>query len=288
MRLICPNCDAQYEVDDAVIPAGGRDVQCSNCGHTWFQNAAREAERPAESETETEPETAAPRETERPEPADENPATAEAAPPDTEEEALEGAPERPGTAHRRQSLDEDVLGVLREEAEREAEARRAEGRGDGLESQPDLGLEEDTAAGSSRNGLKERMARLRGVHPEDEPSVSSAGSNARRDLLPDIEEINSTLRAASDRPGGDGAVLENTELPRKRSGFGVGFGIVVLIAALLVGIYITAPAISVMIPGAEPVMATYVAAMDNARVALNHAVTNGLEWLTAAIVSMTS
>jgi predicted Zn finger-like uncharacterized protein len=37
MRLICPNCDAQYEVSDSAIPAGGRDVQCSNCGNTWYQ-----------------------------------------------------------------------------------------------------------------------------------------------------------------------------------------------------------------------------------------------------------
>ena len=37
MRLICPNCDAEYEVDDAAIPDTGRDVQCSNCGHAWFQ-----------------------------------------------------------------------------------------------------------------------------------------------------------------------------------------------------------------------------------------------------------
>ena len=36
MRMICPNCGAQYEVDDNVIPDNGRDVQCSNCGHTWF------------------------------------------------------------------------------------------------------------------------------------------------------------------------------------------------------------------------------------------------------------
>ena len=39
MRLICPNCDAEYEVDASVIPEAGRDVQCSNCGHTWFQMA---------------------------------------------------------------------------------------------------------------------------------------------------------------------------------------------------------------------------------------------------------
>lgn len=37
MRLICPNCGAQYEVPQSVIPEAGRDVQCSSCGHTWFQ-----------------------------------------------------------------------------------------------------------------------------------------------------------------------------------------------------------------------------------------------------------
>jgi len=40
MRLTCPDCAAQYEVADGAIPEAGRDVQCSNCGHTWFQQAA--------------------------------------------------------------------------------------------------------------------------------------------------------------------------------------------------------------------------------------------------------
>ena len=37
MRLVCPNCSAQYEIDGSMIPDEGRDVQCSNCGHTWFE-----------------------------------------------------------------------------------------------------------------------------------------------------------------------------------------------------------------------------------------------------------
>lgn len=45
MRLTCPNCGAQYEVDNSVIPDEGRDVQCSGCGQGWFQpgKAAQEA-----------------------------------------------------------------------------------------------------------------------------------------------------------------------------------------------------------------------------------------------------
>ena len=37
MLLACPNCDARYEVPNDAIPENGRDVQCSNCGHAWFQ-----------------------------------------------------------------------------------------------------------------------------------------------------------------------------------------------------------------------------------------------------------
>jgi predicted Zn finger-like uncharacterized protein len=44
MRLVCPNCAAQYEVDDSAIPDNGRDVQCANCGNTWFQGPAAGAD----------------------------------------------------------------------------------------------------------------------------------------------------------------------------------------------------------------------------------------------------
>tara|TARA_B100000963_G_scaffold5456_1_gene4119 strand:+ start:79 stop:744 length:666 start_codon:yes stop_codon:yes gene_type:complete len=36
MLIKCPNCDAQYEVPNDIIPAAGRDVQCSSCSKTWF------------------------------------------------------------------------------------------------------------------------------------------------------------------------------------------------------------------------------------------------------------
>jgi len=43
MRITCPNCKAQYEIADSVIPQSGRDVQCSACGTTWFQYPAEVA-----------------------------------------------------------------------------------------------------------------------------------------------------------------------------------------------------------------------------------------------------
>lgn len=37
MRLICPRCGAQYEIEDGLIPVAGREVECSSCGNIWFQ-----------------------------------------------------------------------------------------------------------------------------------------------------------------------------------------------------------------------------------------------------------
>jgi predicted Zn finger-like uncharacterized protein len=39
MILQCSECNARYLVPDQAIGAGGRDVRCAKCGHTWFEKA---------------------------------------------------------------------------------------------------------------------------------------------------------------------------------------------------------------------------------------------------------
>jgi predicted Zn finger-like uncharacterized protein len=36
MRLTCPNCGAEYEVSDGMVPPAGRHVQCTSCHTRWF------------------------------------------------------------------------------------------------------------------------------------------------------------------------------------------------------------------------------------------------------------
>lgn len=296
MRLICPSCGAQYEVPSNVIPEGGRDVQCSNCGHTWFQ--AHPDDDPALA-----PDTGSAQPDEDPK-ADTDvagePTQTAPAPDVSDPEADPEIPPVPSEGvrlRRRRELDPSVAEVLREEAEREARQRAA--RSAPLESQPELGLsdpepagptpsdaEEEESARHSREA-RERMARMRGEEPATpdrpaEEATPAATAASRRELLPDIEEINQTLRASSERrsmetPQGRAVVEEEAEA--ERSSFSNGFRLVLALAILAVALYLLAPTIADVFPGLEPVMAAYVAKIDAARLWLDGQVTALLQML---------
>lgn len=105
MRLTCPRCGAQYEIPEAVIPAGGREVECSACSNVWHQpaptGAALHGEIAAKSPDRAQV-AAAPLATVLP-------------------------PAEPPKLNRQ--LDDDVLAILREEAARELSARAREAKG---------------------------------------------------------------------------------------------------------------------------------------------------------------
>lgn len=363
MRLTCPNCAAQYEVDDRVIPSAGRDVQCSNCGHAWFQPPAGadlaqapqpEPDLPFEPAAAPLPEADEPQEaepawpdlaadldlSEGPELSAEAEAALAAALDDTapRAEAREAAPEdwpaeeweqedwaeeqitTPGTPAedeipaaglaaaglaaatpaaaaprgegelRRRSIDEAVLNVLREEAEREVRARR--GQGSGLETQAELPLMASAPrrerpapiapTASDPANATERGATLRGEDPELEAEIAAASRPPRRELLPDIEEINSTLRATSER-GREAAALDAPEtLRRRRSGFRLGFGLSLALVLLLLSVYLGAPRIAARLPAAAPALAGYVGAVDRGRIWLDRTVATRIEAMTTA------
>lgn len=263
MRLTCPNCDAKYEVPDEVVPVAGRDVQCSNCGQTWFQHHPDHAPQ-------------------------EDMGLDLGAPADDEEVAP--PPPRPGKEPERRQLDPAVADILRQEAEAEFEARRARQSG-GLETQPDLGLTEsdpepepqpapEENADQRALEAKKRMARMRG---EAEPAAAAGGAalGSRRELLPDIEEINSTLRSESGRGSRDADVHSDAERSgsKRRSGFRRGFMLVMLILALMALVYVYAPQIAANLPQADPYLSAYVTWVDQMRIWLDGQVQAGLTWL---------
>ncbi|WP_300036071.1 zinc-ribbon domain-containing protein [uncultured Roseobacter sp.] len=293
MRLICPNCDAQYEVPDEVMPPEGRDVQCSNCGQTWFQDhpdalaEAEAAELAAPQDDEEDVATAPDRLSQ-----EDAPQLAAALPDEPASEPEDTAPRTPPEPVQRR-VDPAVASVLREEAELEARARRNE-LPDALETQPDLGLPEagtgdDAARRSDAAGMQEDASGKTDAQARDATQGTAAAAAAiagsRRDLLPDIEEINSTLRSNSDRgPGGDPGQTAQAEVLEKRSSRR-GFVLVVALVAVLALVYVYAPQIAEALPQLENALQTYVAVIDDCRVWLDARVAAILSWLDDVAVS---
>ena len=269
MRLTCPNCSAEYEVDAALIPEDGRDVQCSNCGKTWFElPSAPVAEASA-------PVVGTPAADAIRGSADDEGDASDWDEPDVEEAKADTPPEPPAAPvaeepkamppvpapPKRRDVDPRALDILKEEADRELANRRKEREAVEVQSEFDL-TETDRGAEPSR-ALRARMARLRGEsEPKPQREVSRQSSGTRfgtpeRELLPDIEEINSSLRP----PNAEAEALEDA----RRADFRRGFGVMVGLAAFLIVIYVTAPAIVRTLPGLQPVMVAYLDAANGFR-----------------------
>lgn len=262
MRLICPNCDAQYEVKDDVIPMNGRDVQCSNCDKTWYQLHPKHLPMPAGR--------------------DENEDGLVFS--DADEGAA--APVEPP----RRKLDRAVADILREEAKLERQAR-AEAASEPA-TQPDPGT--DTGDNEEKKPAPETRQRKVQIRNEDPNSNTGRGVRqtsreiaSRRDLLPDIEEINSSLRSTgeqrystmlTDDPSMDHSDEEN-------AGFRRGFILMILMALMLGAAYNYAPQIARAVPQTDPYLSGFVAQVDIVRFWLDGRMASFLTWLDTIAAS---
>ncbi|MFV2053887.1 zinc-ribbon domain-containing protein [Aliiroseovarius sp. YM-037] len=278
MRLICPNCDAQYEVDDSVIPAEGRDVQCSNCGQTWFQkSAAMLAEEgedlPDTTEYDEQPSVEVEDHVEDDTPAEDHDVYDDDTVED-DDDLIPDEPEEDRAEPEPRALDQAVLDVLRQEAELESKAREDE-TASGLETQPDLGIDEGDSAAPA--------AVAAGISRTQSADDGAGDLSDRRDLLPDIEEINSTLRASDDR--GDDADVDEPQdvVERRRGGFRFGFLLMVILFAIGVLVYRYAPAIIDAWPGGEGIITGYVNWVNDMRVWLDGIMSSAIESLSGLL-----
>lgn len=229
MRLTCPNCKAQYEVEERVIPGAGRDVQCSACGTTWFQYPAEVALQMRAA--------------------------------DLEDDDEDGGPPAPRPPERQ--IDHTVLEVLRQEAEREMDERRR--TQPEVETQPDLGL-------VGRPRPRPRPAAGPGVAaPTPRPA---AGATPRRNLLPDIEELTTTLEPREARAE-DEATVETPEEARRSRDFRRGLSAILLIGTVLAALYVLAPTLAETVPALAGPLRGYVAMVDSLRQAISGLITGG-------------
>ena len=46
MIIACPNCEKKFQIDPALVPENGRDLQCGSCNHAWFYKPENQIEAP--------------------------------------------------------------------------------------------------------------------------------------------------------------------------------------------------------------------------------------------------
>ena len=268
-----------------VIPAEGRDVQCSNCQETWFQThpdtepQTDVAQTLKEHFAQTEPETAT--ETQQsvtvpdPDPIDDEFERAL----DQELDTIAGddpeiAP-APAIRHERnkREIDPSVADILREEAQREREQRAAET----FEHQDEFALDADEPTSDPQPKKSGYIDPKLDDLDEMYKDTASDAPASRRDLLPDIEEINSTLRRDKKSAG-----KEEPETQAQKNASGRrGFRAAIILLLLSVAVYAYADLITSNVPQLAPYLDAYVAQIDQWRAALSHQTSGFLTWLQA-------
>jgi predicted Zn finger-like uncharacterized protein len=309
MRLVCPQCAAQYEVDINAIPEDGRDVQCANCGNTWFQDR--------------EPHTHAP---------DVPPISPEPAPEpdeflgDEEPDAEEDEAQAPNPHERPQAapVDQSVLDILRQEAELDATARQAVEPDDTSLEDTEEEVEEETdnlalRARAARSRLTASRDQERRLHlstgddehaddetmappteytpqdlspsydefePDDQADTQYAPAPQREPTqerqpreLPDADALNSTLRSADDKSRETERKAKSGKKQKSGNrGISLGFYFAVLIFLILLAAYALKPQIIAAVPEAAPFLEQYTDLVD----ILRHRLLDGVTALIKA------
>lgn len=245
MRLICPRCDAQYDIADDVIPEGGRDVQCSSCAHTWFQmDKPKVAGRPLMQ---------AP-------PARPTPAT-------TAPKSDNGPRHKPIEGPERKPLDSSIADILREEAAREKQVRATEDAAPGPAENP------NQTAGERAAETRRRISQMTGQADTTPASVAAAATGAvagtNIHAMPSIDEINDTLRTRALASDASGLTEEEQHEVKKRRGFRRGFFLVLFLMLVALLPYYFADEIIARLPQATDYVTTYVGYVDQLRLWLD-------------------
>ncbi|SNR39005.1 zinc-ribbon domain-containing protein [Paracoccus sediminis] len=204
IRLICPGCAAEYRIPDTAIPAEGREVECSACGNVWY-------------------------------------ATATPARPDAADPSVAAAPTDLPRLNRR--LPDTVLDILRDEVEHERRARAADGP---------TGLPGTASSGPRLVADPEWPATTitRHIHSDPVESVAPAPSAPRPAPAANITGQSPSAvtarpeTAAPVEPAPAAAPPPMPAAPSADRGYAAGFGLAVLLAAVLIGLYVLSPSLT--------------------------------------------
>ncbi|PUB15438.1 zinc-ribbon domain-containing protein [Yoonia sediminilitoris] len=261
MRLICPKCDAQYDIADDVIPEGGRDVQCSSCSHTWFQmDKPKVAGRPLM----------------QPPPA--RPAQSTAGPTSDDGPASEDGPRhKPIESPERKPLDSSIADILREEAAREKQVRATQ------EAAPHPSEIQNQTASERAAETRRRISQMTGQSNPTRASIAASSTGAvggtNIHAMPSIDEINETLRSRALASDTSGLTATEQEEVTRRRGFRRGFFLVLFVMLIGLAPYYFAEQIIEKLPQTRDAMTTYVGYVDQFRLWLDDQILKGMAFI---------
>lgn len=283
MRLMCPNCDAEYEVDASAIPESGRDVQCSNCGHAWFQQHPElEADGDAVAALYDPPpplsKTAAAKpilpsnldwqvESDDPEAildamgrdaredGANRPRSSVDAPPEGGSSA-DAPTDTPGPVPKH-DIDPEALRILREEVERETAQRALEqGRVDPVTDQVTDQVTGQIVGPAVAPVVARRVARLKGIQPPLPNPLANPQPVAASARLPKIETVSAALRSQNDPPA------KPIRKPKTNRG---GLFLSLFLGLVAASLYAFSPDLAVIFPSFAKYLAQYVTIVDGLR-----------------------
>ncbi len=218
ISLICPGCGAEYRVPQSAIPAEGREVECSGCGHVWHALAG------------TAPRPEAPAAILTPEREDE----------DADEPPAPAIPLR-------ERLPENVLNILRDEVEHERRARAAEtvrqagGTGDvewpaTTVTGPAMPDEEQAPVLAPALALARRSVSPPAAVPAPRPMAEEAPA--------EVVPLTARLPDPAPMPAATGEPVPAAPADDSRAGYAMGFGFAVMVAVGLFALYQMAPSMT--------------------------------------------
>lgn len=316
MELICPSCEARYQLPAGAITARGRQVSCMNCGHSWharppmaladpIPGAAQQAPseprgiqyvppagdpRPGETRVEEVPYS---------EMGATGPAAASQAPATSAQGSAAAAPQQPHGAAGQVRPDaprsEQMAEIRQMLAEVQSEERP------GSEQHPVPGAAPAAAAASSASvspaadEAERARARLQAEREQAEQSARKAeqaeveARESERDFRRRLDQKQDRKKAKPTdvkrlRRKHDRKVSRHKRAAKAGSGaFLTGFLLIAIIAASMLAMYRLEPQIVARMPSAEQPMREYVATMDRLREGASETVANAQKWIQSKL-----
>jgi predicted Zn finger-like uncharacterized protein len=269
IEIVCPSCQARYQLPDGSIGPEGRKVSCSSCSHKWRAQvegaaAAHEQATPVSpvSEVAAVPDVAP----------DTPPYTPPDAPPDevgVGHAAVAGSDPAPASGDREEQMAaiRQMLADLKEgvDAAPEVEA----------EAPPEPVTPEPTMRRRAGDDDEEIDALKSRIDDIDKLGKAAKGEVKTSNYNP------TKLRRLHEKRAKN---LQRVRERKKRSGgFLTGVTLVGTVTATMVGLYVMQPQIIVASPQMAPAMNEYVVTVDRYRVEINAKTTEWKTWLVERV-----